>query len=410
MKRINESILSYGIVLLFCLIVALFMATGCSEEDDDDNETITTTTTSIQPTTTTTTISADFDCPDSEPIGCIDPDYSTDQYWCCEEDTACGKVECDEDECWGTCIPVDDSQSSTTTTAQTAPDETTLYLSPDSESDLLFYIHHKDGNMVYYNGFNTDGIKELTHVSFDDGSAIIFNDDFIPVQWILDDVTVAVYVVDDEEQFDPHNAYHEIADGTGLSSVTIDIYPDDLSGIVTQMEAKIGQQFSGASAFLLAYSISSFSDLVVLAKQPGSDQPRFIAAAVGFSAAAAYLSMEAEESASLKIGRISASTPLEPVIKYAVQFVVSLFAAKFNEEFGPQPPIDPDDPGVEVLLCRGQSSISQICHYMFFKRPGLEVGPCIVLCLTSMKCFTNICMPKTLSSQSAEDFRNHFYN
>jgi hypothetical protein len=54
--------------------------------------------------------------------------------------------------------------------------------------------------------------------------------------------------------------------------------------------------------------------------------------------------------------------PLAPIIKYAVKAAVSLFASMFNEEFGPQPPTDPEDPGVEVQLCRGASSMSQICH------------------------------------------------
>lgn len=158
------------------------------------------------------------------------------------------------------------------------------------------------------------------------------------------------------------------------------------------------------------YSITGFSDLVAHAQQSGADQPRFIAAAAAFGAAKAYLSMEAAESAAAKIGYITAFSPLTPVIRFHVQFVVSLLGSKFNAEFGPQPPTDPDDPGVEVQLCRGKSSISLICHYMFFKPsyPG-SAGPCIDLCFTSMRCFSDICMPQTLSTKSAEAFRGHFY-
>jgi hypothetical protein len=408
-------------------------APGTTTSTEGSNTTTTTagpgntTTTSVAGVTTTTTIpgttttSISEYCSEDEPILCVDLDYSADQYWCCEEGTICGKVSLDnEGNPYGTCLPGGGSTTttvptggSTTTTTSVPSVETTLYLSPDPASDILFYIHHKDNTMVYYKGFTTAGNMKLNHVSFDDGSAIIFNNDFIPVQWITDGLTAAVYTVDGEP-FDPNNAYHEIALGEELKSFTADIYPSNLAGILTQMKAKTGITFQDAADFLNNYSIGSFSDLTVRAKQAGSDQARFIAASVGFSAAAAYLSID---NAVFDPPQASGIAPLSnPAADYLVRFAVSLLASKFNGQYGPQPPTDPSDPGVIAYLCRGQSSISLICHYMFFKakcNPNGTCeasGACVSLCLTSMRCFTGICAKTVLSSQSAEDFKNHFFD
>ena len=352
---------------------------------------------------TTTTLDYDFDCPPEEPIGCIDPDYSTEQYWCCEEGSTCGKVENGQ----GTCLPDEGQQTSTSTTTTTArplPDRTTLYLSPDETSDLLFYSVQPDGTTLYYYGTRQNGSMRLAYVATGDGSAVIFSDGLLAVQWILDDLTVAVYIVDDGP-LDPHSAYHEIADGIDLRSLTADIVPGDLSDILDRLASRSGSSLNDAAAFLEAYGISGFGDIVSRAGQAGDEQARFIAAGAGFGAAAACLALDGAASAASRRVSLVPSGPYDVLVRFAAGMIASAVVS----ELGPRPPSDPDDPGVEVLLCRGQSSISQICHYMFFKRPGLQVGPCISLCLTSMRCFTDICMPKTLSTQSAEDFKGHFY-
>jgi hypothetical protein len=49
-----------------------------------------------------------------------------------------------------------------------------------------------------------------------------------------------------------------------------------------------------------------------------------------------------------------------------------------------------------------------ILLYFIFYAGSFNI--CIETCLASLKCFPDICIPMILSSQSAEDFRNHFYN
>jgi hypothetical protein len=179
----------------------------------------------------------------------------------------------------------------TTTTTATPPDTGAIIVSSDSESDLLFYIVHEDGSAAYYYGFDTSSGMELTHVTSDDGTLVIFSDNLIPVQWVSDGLTVVVYRENSEEPFDPHSAYHEVLHGTTEDSFTIDIYPDNLPQIVSDIEAYTGQEFDNASTFLTTYNISGFNELVTLAQQDGEEQARFIAAAVGFSTAAAFLSI-----------------------------------------------------------------------------------------------------------------------
>lgn len=383
----------------------------------------TTTTTSAGSSTTTSTSAADTTtstvsdlCPPEEPLLCVDADYSADQYWCCEAGTTCGKVDYDENgDPKGTCVSDGNGSSTSTavssTTTTAVPTEALLYLSPDPDSDLLFYLQRDDGSIVYYKGTLSGETMQLSLVSFENGSAVIFNDDFLPVQWIADGVTAAVYLVDDGESFDPHAAYHEAAIDDELEAFTVDIHPTDLRGILTQMTEQVGTTFTEAEAFLDATGITTFSEISARAALPGSDQPRFIAAAAGFSAAAAGLSI-ADALSDQQSARIAACS--NPAAQTVVRAAASLLGSKFNEGFGPQPPADPDDPGVRVYLCRGQSSISLICHYMFFRatcNPNgtCEAGPCVPLCLSSMRCFTDLCRPMTLSAESAEEFKDHFF-
>ena len=291
----------------------------------------------------------------------------------------------------------------TTTTTATQPDTGAIILSSDSESDLLFYIVHEDGSAAYYYGFDTSSGMELTHVTSDDGTLVIFSDDLIPVQWISDGLTLVVYRENSEEPFDPHSAYHEVLHETIEDSFTIDIYPDNLPQIVSDIEAYTGEEFDNASTFLTTYNISSFSELVTLAQQDGEEQARFIAAAVGFSTAAAFLRIEAQGTVSNHSSRIMLSqTPFGVLIK----FVAGAVAGIVNSEFGPSGPTDPNTPVVEVALCRGVAKYG-ICHYLFFLME--DYGTCIEKCLTSMKCFTDICMPGyTVSAEVAKKSRDHY--
>ena len=44
---------------------------------------------------------------------------------------------------------------------------------------------------------------------------------------------------------------------------------------------------------------------------------------------------------------------------------------------------------------------------MFFHRD--RVGDCVTHCLTSLRCFTSICMPRDMSAESALKLRDSFF-
>ena len=375
------------------------MLTATNSQEEERTATITITISGGTSTTTTlssTTIASDA-CPPDYPIDCGDGQCCPSDYpICCP--TGCCPLDypiCGEGEDEGYCFP----EESTTTTTM-ASDPGAIVLSTDAESDLLFYIIHEDGSGMYYYGFSTSSGLELTHVISDDGTIVIFNEDLIPIQWISNGLTVVVYREDSEQPFEPHSAYHEVLYDGNEDSFTIDIYPENLPQIIINIETYTGQQFNDVSTFLTAHNISSFNSLLTLAKQNSQEQARYIAAAVGFSAASAFLSMEAE---GLGSRQFSSIMPLQ--YNYLVKVIVGLLASKFNDAFGPGS-TDPDGPVVEVALCRGVAKFG-ICHYLFFHME--DYGMCIEKCLTSMRCFTDICMPGyTISAEAAKKCRDHY--
>ena len=171
------------------------------------------------------------------------------------------------------------------------PGVATLTLSSNPDSDLLFYITQEDGGRLYYHGYDGGGTLKLTHLILDDGAgnlqAILFTRDLLPVQWVLTDVTIVAYPPEDEGQpFDPHQAFHvAIRDGQEITA-TADILPGDLAAVVDGIEASAGVELPGAHAFLRDYPLT-FDELLARAREAGPEQPRFIAAAAGFSSAAA---------------------------------------------------------------------------------------------------------------------------
>lgn len=81
---------------------------------------------------------------------------------------------------------------------------------------------------------------------------------------------------------------------------------------------------------------------------------------------------------------------LESMLKNAL---LNLFA---EAHLGPpKPPIDPEVPVFELLLCQGATKWGTVCHYTFFDRSN--ISGCLDFCKTDLSCFTNICMPISLA-------------
>ena len=281
-----------------------------------------------------------------------------------------------------------------------------ITLSSDPDGDLLFYVTGEDGLFAYYYGFKSNDTMRLTHVIFENTTGnvevVLFNDDFLPVQWILTNMTVVVYKLG-EEPFDPHSAFHVAVYGDQEDNATIDIYPSNLLAVIDEMESETGQNFDNARAFLGKYNITTFDELVTIAQQSSPEQPRFIAAATGFSTSAAALSLAKENVTSASAGDVRSAAyaaVFRPVIQVAAGALAHTIARELDYGLG-----DPTGPVVDVLLCRGVAKYG-ICHYVFLRQGVMH---CVSFCKTSLRCFTDICMPMEISAEVAGDFVGYFF-
>jgi hypothetical protein len=201
------------------------------------------------------------------------------------------------------------------------------------------------------------------------------------------------------EDFDPHNALHLFAIGSEQQHATLDIYPTDLHEVVNKMEAQEGENFENARRFLET-TADSYPRILELIRQGGQDQPRLIAAAIGFSIAAAFLEIEETVSPASAEG-LHTNAIFSGVGKnVAKTFLMSSLA----DQFSPGPPNDPNVPTISLLLCQGATTVPGVCHYMFFLNRG-SAFPCVDVCLTSLGCFTGICQPLTLARDEVDRFR-----
>ncbi len=287
-------------------------------------------------------------------------------------------------------------------------------LSANPEDDLLFRVTTADGRRIYYCGFEADGAMELTHVVLDDGTGdlatILYDGRLLPVQWILPGLTTAVYPPPEgyEAQddlgswFDPHAAFHVVLDRGEEGTLTADIWPGDLAALVAEMEAATDRSFDGARTFLGSHDVDGWSELVALARTGGPDQPLYIAAAVGFSSAAAALGLERAATTSTAARLAGMAAPARTIWRPVIQIGAGVLGGVLAGEIGEA--LDPEGgPSVEVLLCRGAAKYG-LCHYLFFYRD--QVGACVSFCRTSLRCFTDICMPMTISADLAMRMRN----
>jgi hypothetical protein len=78
--------------------------------------------------------------------------------------------------------------------------------------------------------------------------------------------------------------------------------------------------------------------------------------------------------------------------------------ALLGMEFGPGS-TNSNGPTVSVFLCQGAAKYG-VCHYMFFYAGPAQIGPCISFCYATLGCFTNICMPMSISWEDAAGFNN----
>ncbi len=148
------------------------------------------------------------------------------------------------------------------------PAEPGLYLSSDPSNELLFVSKGYDSSALFFHGTADDELMKPTHVIYRDKdgvtSAIIIHDQ-MPVQWVLDSMSVAVYDIEGSQQFDPTNAFHVIKYGTEEIAGNLNIYPSSLSDVITGIETATGEKYDHIRDFLTSNNISDFEKLKELA-------------------------------------------------------------------------------------------------------------------------------------------------
>lgn len=282
------------------------------------------------------------------------------------------------------------------------PSDPGLYLSSDPSNELLFMSKGDDGSALFFHGTEEGEMMKPTHVIYRDNhgvTSVIILHDLMPVQWVLDTISVAVYNIEGTLTFDPTKAFHVIRHGTEEIAGNLDIYPSSLLDVITGIETVSEETYDHVRDFLSANNISDFKQLNELAQSSGPDQPLYIRAATGMSIAAASLALGESE----KNGALSKSTKAtiltQGLFKNFVKIAASWLANMLADKYGPD--FSGTGPTVGVLLCQGAAKYG-VCHYMFFK--STELNQCVTLCQTSMGCFTNICMPMDIDVEMAGSF------
>ena len=277
----------------------------------------------------------------------------------------------------------------------------------DPGNDVVYLSRQDDGTKVYYCGFETITGTRITHAFVEDafgvvGGTIIFSDGYIPVQWILDNLTIAVYDLPpgDPEvawDFDPAIAQHVAVSYGDQTEFTLDINPGDLRAVADEFELETGYSAATLDNFIARTGIDTWPALVDEANTHAGARAPYQIGALAFSTAAA-VSRLPDLSAKLGVSN--------KVLSVAGGAALSLVNSAVFDEICLHCP-GADEPTVEVAICQGTTGIMlgpiEICHYCFFR--VIPLTDCTHFCHASMGCFTGICAPTEISADAANDWR-----
>lgn len=313
------------------------------------------------------------------------------------------------------CSPGD---TDTTTDTTDAPDDTAgnaqvdsvmpvpgMLVSTNPDDDLVFQIADSGGEAIFYRGRQTADTFLINHLTVRDSAGVLSSvilHEYLPVQWIMDGLTMAVYNLDDGFAFDPSRAVLVHTDGQTDDSLTLNLYPSNLDSVVERMERLAGRGFPAARRYLIDNNVSQFSQLTALVES-SSGNARLHAAAAATGFALAHVSCALSDRVSV-VGKQTATAFYGQVFKTTIKVGAAGLGALLGAEFGPGSTAV-DGPTVSVFLCQGAAKYG-VCHYMFFYAGPQQIGPCISFCYATLGCFTNICMPMAISWTDAAGFNS----
>ncbi len=303
---------------------------------------------------------------------------------------------CDTASLWD--IDTIDTTTTTDTFSYRAPG---IYTPPVGE--LLFVKAGSDSTQYFFYGDDSAGVLDITHVSVwpVHGSPLtILFSGYLPVMWMTDTMVVAVYNYEETGAWDPSVAFHAIRRGPTEDSLTVDLTPGAPDDIVSDMETEAGVTLPGLRQYLIDSSITSFGELVTRVQSAGVGNYGCVDDACAFGVAAASLALNSYTGDLAKKAILT-----QGLFRHFVTIAASWFANMVADEIRPEPP--PGAPTLEALRCEGASSWV-ICHYMFY--PHDAIIECANYCLTSMRCFSCICIPCEITISEVKEFRKNKLN
>lgn len=297
--------------------------------------------------------------------------------------------------------------------------------------DLLFYIQYDYGVTGYY--FGTNPQIDLTHIVLERNGAfagvIIFDENMLPLQWVLPELTVSVLTPRDEE-FDPSDVVVAFLVGDDESSDQINLHLDiEMNMAVSQVLDKMLDLYGSDFAQHAAHLQLTLGDMGWLDKEVGelaalAATPREVAYASSLTAACVSLGImeqvedlteeqtsrcpESPEFTLLCTGNVSGRNVADAVLgqmmgKFGPIYDMMTYLERIAS--GYYSGGDIQGPSVSMLLCRGVSCVPGVCHQFYMPNTPGNVSKCVARCKTSMACFTDICHPKSFSAQDALGLR-----
>lgn len=300
---------------------------------------------------------------------------------------------------------------------------------------LLFYADRDYGTRGYYFGTSSD--IDLSHliVEKDDqfDMLVVFDYSFYPIQWVFNDLTIAL-VVDRDKTFDPESSRHFFLYDDVKDDFVLNIR---LEGVTARniMERVVDVGGSGyaseAENFTellddMGWIDMEFEDIAAIAQSP--HEVTFASSLAVFGAYIRILDELVLLSGDLNATGVAVpgqaafiQNPLQPGLdqysfldrvldalreageKASTVFSILSYLERISSDYYGGEGIE--GPKTSMLLCKGATTVPMVCHEFYMPNVPGNITRCVNVCLTSLACFTDICHPKVFGVEDALSIR-----
>jgi hypothetical protein len=253
-----------------------------------------------------------------------------------------------------------------------------------------------------------------THILFEDSTGapygtIVLRSDFQPVMWLMDTLTMGVHNINADDSlavdttYDPKNAYHMMLTNDQQIDFYADIYPHDPYEVLDSLEWLFNDWLTHIRDLFDSIGIQTYNDLIAAGYINGPYQERWQIIATFISIGAAIVTYDMRDSALQKAylakmlpGGVFIPDPVKDMAKKIAEYLKDELACKYCAP--------PGVPTIRMLQCQGLKAVlwtGQVCHNSFMG--WTSATRCLNLCKVTMKCFTNICMPRDVAVSSMKE-------